>query len=90
MILKNEEEWEKYGEKLSSQSQDGPQFVMIFLKRLLWSAFTNLFAAWIMIDMMLWQDFENVQTHQYNGSTYDFIVGKKYAVRWRHSETSPF
>ena len=49
---------------------------MIFLKRLLWSAATNLFAAWIMVDMFLSTDLNTVPQHSFNGSVYDFIIGK--------------
>jgi hypothetical protein len=51
---------------------------MIFLKRLLWSAVTNLFAAWILVDMILWSDIENVGGGGAAGlnTTYDFIIGE--------------
>ena len=49
---------------------------MIFLKRLLWSAATNLFAAWIMVDMFLSTELNTVPQHSFNGSVYDFIIGK--------------
>ena len=49
---------------------------MIFLKRLLWSAATNLFAAWIMVDMILWSDIENVGGSGLDNAVYDFVIGK--------------
>ena len=51
------------------------QFVMIFFKRLLWTAVTNLFAAWIIFDANLWHEFESVKQNITN-TKYDFIIGK--------------
>ena len=51
------------------------QFGMIFFKRLLWAAATNLFAAWIIIDANLWPDYQKIRQNITN-TKYDFIIGE--------------
>ena len=48
---------------------------MIFFKRLLWAAATNLFAAWIIIDANLWPDYQKIRQNITN-TKYDFIIGE--------------
>ena len=48
---------------------------MIFFQRLLWTAVTNLFAAWIIFDANLWHEFQSVKQNITN-TKYDFIIGK--------------
>ncbi len=48
---------------------------MIFVKRLLWSAMTNAFTVWLLLDMNLWSDLEKVYSEGLL-PTYDFIIGK--------------
>ena len=48
----------------------------IFFKRLLWTAATNLFAAWIIIDANLWHEFDEKCQQNITNIKYDFIIGK--------------
>ena len=60
---------------LDSWKKRFDRIVMIFVKRLLWSAMTNAFTVWLLLDMNLWSDLEKVDSEGLL-PTYDFIIGK--------------
>ena len=43
---------------------------------LVWSAAVNLFSTCILFDQYLWGEYHNVVTNNFNGSSYDFIIGE--------------
>ena len=49
---------------------------MIFFKKILWSAVTTLFFAWMKLDSYFREDLNTLPRHGFNGSIYDFIIGK--------------
>ena len=54
---------------------------MIFFKKILWSAVTTLFFAFMEIELFLFEDLNTVTGHGFNGSTYDFIIGKSEVLK---------
>ena len=41
-----------------------------------YSAAVNLFSTFILIDQYFWGEYHNVVTNNFNGSSYDFIIGE--------------
>ena len=49
---------------------------MVFFKKILWKAVTTLFFALMEIELRFFEDLNTLPRHGFNGSTYDFIIGK--------------
>ena len=49
---------------------------MVFFKKILWKAVTTLFFALMEIELLFFEDLNTLPRHGFNGSTYDFIIGK--------------
>ena len=51
---------------------------MIFfrIQKVLWNLSATLFSSWVLLDMMLWSEFETLD--ESIGDEYDVIIGKHY------------
>ena len=50
---------------------------MIFfrLQKALWNISATVFSAWVMLDMMLWSEFETITSEKID-EEYDVVIGK--------------
>ena len=48
------------------------------LQTLVWSVVVSVFSACILLDQALFGEYHNVITNNFNGSSYDFIIGEIY------------
>ena len=60
---------------------------MISLQKLLWSVATKLFTAFILLDLALWGEYENVVENNFNETKFDFIIGKLSRVLNKRRES---
>ena len=50
--------------------------IFIRMQKLLWNLSATLFSTWVLLDMMLWSEFETID--EAIGNEYDVIIGKPY------------
>ena len=48
--------------------------IFIRMQKVLWNLSATLFSSWVLLDMMLWSEFETLDENI--GDEYDVIIGK--------------